>query len=160
MTAAPVSTQNAAQLEANKKIVRDFLRPGATPMERYNLLHDEFIERSAPSRKVADEAKLSYKESFLKTATAAAARQGGAGGGGRGAGPTPPVSTMPDMYIAEGDLVSVVRERFQQDPTAPPGTWYAYYWQDTWRIKDGKLYERWNTLTMSAPTGGRGQGQD
>jgi predicted SnoaL-like aldol condensation-catalyzing enzyme len=90
--------------------------------------------------------------------SANAARGGGAG---RGAGPQPPPNNPIYMVMAEGDLVTVVQQRNLQDPTAPPGTWYQQYWFDTFRIRDGKLYEHWDGAVINppAPAAGRGTQQ-
>jgi hypothetical protein len=42
----PASAQTNAQLEANKKIAMEFFRPGITAQERYNLLHDGYIQHN------------------------------------------------------------------------------------------------------------------
>ena len=158
-TPAPAAAQSNAQLEANKKIAMEFFRPGITPQERYNLLHDDYIQHNPAFKKFADDNKLSYKEGFLKMMGANMARQGGAGA--RGAGPTPPPTNATYMVMAEGDLVTILQERNLQDPTAPPGTWYKQYWFDTFRIRDGKLYEHWDGAVINppAPAAGRGTGQ-
>ena len=157
--AAPAGAQSAAQLEANKKIAMEFFRPGITPMERYNLLHDGYIQHNPAFKKFADDNKISYKEGVLKMMSANAARAGGAGA--RGAGPTPPPTNATYLVMAEGDLVTVLQQRNVQDPTAPPGTWYQQYWFDTFRIRDGKLYEHWDGAVINppAPAAGRGTGQ-
>lgn len=159
LTAAPAVAQSAAQLEANKKIAMEFFRPGITAMERYNLLHDGYIQHNPAFKKFADDNKISYKEGFLKMMSANMARQGGAVA--RGSGPAPPPNNPTYLVMAERDLVTVLQERNVQDPTAPPGTWYKQYWFDTFRIRDGKLYEHWDgaVLNPPAPAAGRGTGQ-
>ena len=159
LAAAPAAAQSAAQLDANKKIAMEFFRPGITAMERYNLLHDNYIQHNPAFKKFADDNKISYKEGFLKMMGANMARAGGAGG--RGAGPTPPPTNATYLVMAEGDLVTVLQQRNLQDPTAAPGTWYQQYWFDTFRIKDGKLYEHWDGAVIAppAPAAGRGTGQ-
>jgi predicted SnoaL-like aldol condensation-catalyzing enzyme len=148
--------QSNAQLEANKKIAMEFFRPGITAQERYDLLHDGYIQHNPAFKKFADDNKLSYKEGFLKMMAANMARQGGAGA--RGGGPTPPPTNPVYMVMAEGDLVTILQERNVQDPTAPAGTWYKQYWFDTFRIRDGKLYEHWDGAVINPPAG-RGAGQ-
>jgi predicted SnoaL-like aldol condensation-catalyzing enzyme len=158
LAAGPALAQSAAQLEANKKIAMEFFRPGITAMERYNLLHDGYIQHNPAFKKFADDNKISYKEGFLKMRSANMARQGG--GGARGAGPTPPPNNATYLVMAEGDLVTVLQERNIQDPTAAPGTWYKQYWFDTFRIRDGKLYEHWDGAVINPPApAGRGTGQ-
>jgi predicted SnoaL-like aldol condensation-catalyzing enzyme len=153
---APAAGQTSAQLEANKKIAMEFFRPGITAQERYNLLHDDYIQHNPAFRKFADDNKLSYKEGFLKMMGAMMGRQGGAGA--RGGGPTPPPTNATYMVMAEGDLVTILQERNVQDPTAPPGTWYKQYWFDTFRIKDGKLYEHWDGAVINPPAPAAGRG--
>jgi predicted SnoaL-like aldol condensation-catalyzing enzyme len=156
LAGSPAFAQSAAQLEANKKIAMEFFRQGITAQERYNLLHDGYIQHNPAFKKFADDNKISYKEGFLKMMSANMARAGGAGAG-RGAGPQPPPTNATYLVMAEGDLVTVLQQRNLQDPTAPPGTFYQQYWFDTFRIRDGKLYEHWDGAVIAPPApAGRG----
>lgn len=47
---------------------------------------------------------------------------------------------------AEGDLVTVATVRELKDPKDPSKT-YTTTWYDTWRMKDGKADEHWDTAT-------------
>jgi predicted SnoaL-like aldol condensation-catalyzing enzyme len=156
LAVSPAFAQSAAQLEANKKIAMEFFRQGITAQERYNLLHDGYVQHNPAFKKFADDNKISYKEGFLKMMSANMARAGGAGAG-RGAGPQPPPTNATYLVMAEGDLVTVLQQRNLQDPTAPPGTFYQQYWFDTFRIRDGKLYEHWDGAVIAPPApAGRG----
>ena len=46
--------------------------------------------------------------------------------------------------MAEGDTVTVIQKRYVQDPNAAPGTYYESFWFDTFRVRDGLLYEHWD----------------
>ena len=49
------------------------------------------------------------------------------------------------MVTAEGDLVTVISRRNMLDKDGKPYTAFSF---DTWRVKDGKLYEHWDGATL------------
>ena len=51
------------------------------------------------------------------------------------------------VMIADGDLVTVLQKRQLPDPQNP-GKFYEGFWFDTWRVKDGKLFEHWDAATI------------
>jgi predicted SnoaL-like aldol condensation-catalyzing enzyme len=106
-------------------------------------LHDDYIQHNPAFKKYADERGISYKEGFLERMTELMA------GGGRGAGanadvPPPPPNDPYELVIAEGDTVTVIQKRYVQDPNEAPGTYYESFWFDTFRVRDGLLYEHWD----------------
>lgn len=59
--------------------------------------------------------------------------------------PIPDKITSPVVFVqAEGDLVTVATVRTEKDPKDPAKT-YTTTWFDTWRIKDGKADEHWDS---------------
>lgn len=50
--------------------------------------------------------------------------------------------------MAEGDLVTVIYPRRVKDPKHPNGS-YSTSWFDTWRIKDGKAVEHWDSALLN-----------
>ncbi len=51
--------------------------------------------------------------------------------------------------MADRDLVTIMQKRYLPDPQNP-GRFYETFWLDTWRVKDGKLYEHWDAQTIPA----------
>ena len=144
LLAAPAWAQSAAEVEENKRVAMEFFREGITAQERYDLLHDDYIQHNPAFKKFADERGLSYKEGFLQRMTELMAAAGGAGGGADADVPPPPPSNPYELVLVEGDTVTVIQKRYVQDPNEPPGTYYESFWFDTFRIRDGLLYEHWD----------------
>jgi predicted SnoaL-like aldol condensation-catalyzing enzyme len=107
-----------------------------------------------------------YFKSRFGGPPAGAARQGGAapagGRGGRGNATPPPAGNGTEVVLQECDIVVAVHKNFVQDPTAAPGTYYAGYSFDMFRVRDGKLVEHWDGARINAPAnppaGGAGRG--
>jgi len=138
-----------AQLEANKRIASEFFRPGITAEERLTLLHPDYIQHNPAFRKFADENGLSYYDGFAQMFGARGGGAGRAGGGGQVAdAPQPPPGNNLYMVLAEDDLVFIMRQSFRQDPNEEPGTFYEAFAWDTFRIRDGLLYEHWDGATI------------
>lgn len=148
----PGCTATPAQLEANKKVALAFFKPGITGPERVALADPAYKQHNPAFVKGAKEAGLSDYEYFKQ-------RFGGppqgprAGGPGRGqaAGPQPPAGNNTEIVMAECDLVTVIHRNVRQDPTAEPGTWFEAFTFDTFRVKNGKLVEHWDSAVINAP---------
>ena len=133
-----------AQLEENKRIASQFFTPGVTAEDRIALLHPDYIQHNPAFKKFADENGISYYEGFQQM-------MGNFGGGGRGGGggqandaPQPPPGNSLYLVMAEDDLVFIMHQQFVQDPDEDPGTFYEAFAWDTFRIRDGMLYEHWD----------------
>jgi predicted SnoaL-like aldol condensation-catalyzing enzyme len=136
-------TATPAQLEANKKVALEFFRPGA---DRLALADPSYKQHNPAFKKRAEENKVSDYEEFK------AAFAGGRGGGrGPATGPAPPAGNPLEVVTAECDIVTVVHKNFRQDPTAEPGKFYEAFTFDTFRIKDGKLVEHWDSAVINPP---------
>jgi len=143
----PGCAATPAQLEANKKVALEFFRPGA---DRLALADPSYKQHNPAFKKRAEENRVSDYEEFK------AAFAGGRGGGrGPATGPAPPPGNPLEVVTAECDIVTVVHKNFRQDPTAEPGKFYEAFTFDTFRIKDGKLVEHWDSAVInpSAPAG-------
>lgn len=160
-------TATPAQLEANKKVALEFFRPGITGPDRVALADTSYKQHNPAFIKGAKEAGAASDFEYFKSRFGGppAARGGGAGGaraGGAPAGPTPPPGNQAEVVTAECDIVTVIHRQVVQDPTAPPGTWYERFTFDTFRVRNGKLTEHWDTAVINppapagAPAGGRG----
>jgi predicted SnoaL-like aldol condensation-catalyzing enzyme len=137
-----------ARLEENKRIASEFFRPGITAEERLVLLHPDYIQHNPVFRKFADENGLSYYDGFAQMFAARGGGAGRAGGGPAAAAPQPPPGNNLYLVLAEDDLVFIMRQSFRQDPSEQPGTFYEAFAWDTFRIRDGLLYEHWDGATI------------
>ena len=157
---APGSAQtqpSAEQLEADKRVVMEFYRPGITNEERYELLHEGYIQHNARYVKYGEDHNLSGKEAFLAIRQEDARN---AAATGRVTGPAPPPPGAPQgntfhILYAEGDLVVRIAQRWRSHPT-DPGAFYETFWWDTFRVRDGKLYEHWDAAIIEPPASGDG----
>ncbi len=131
------------ELAANKKAVLEFFRPGS---DRVALAAPSYIQHNPLFKKRAEEQNLTDYEEFKATFTDRAR----GGGRGRGAvdGPQPPQGNLLEVVTAECDLVTVVHKVYRQDPTAEPGKFYEVFTFDTFRVKNGKLVEHWDSATL------------
>lgn len=163
LVAAPASAQTqptAAQLEANKKVVMEFYRPGITPDERYALIHKDYVQHNATYVKYAKDHNVSGNEAFrqIRLAQAQALAAGRATPPGAPAPGAPQGNTFHILY-AEGDLVVRIAQRWPADPTRP-GQFYETFFWDTFRVRNGKLVEHWDGATLPAPAPARGRGSN
>jgi len=153
----PGCTATAAQLEANKKVAMAFFAPNA---DRVSLADPTYKQHNPAFLKGGKEAGLSDYE-YFKSRFGGPPRQGGPGPGrGADAGPQPPAGNPLEIVTAECDLVTVIHKNNRQDPTAAPGTFYEVFTFDTFRVRNGKLVEHWDSAVINPPApaaGGRGQ---
>jgi predicted SnoaL-like aldol condensation-catalyzing enzyme len=145
----PGCTATPAQLDANRKAAIAFYRRGITADERLVLLDPSYIQHNPRFKKYAVDNKVSDIEAFK-----ALMGQGGGGGGAPGDA-APPQGDPLAIVTAECDLVTIVHKNFRQDPTAPPGTWFEAYTFDTFRVKNGKLTEHWDSAVIAPPAPAR-----
>jgi predicted SnoaL-like aldol condensation-catalyzing enzyme len=149
---APGCSATPAQLEANKKVAMEFFRPG---VDRVALADPTYKQHNPAFIKGGREAKLSDYEYFKSRfgGPRAGGPGGGAAGGGRGAaeGPQPPPGNPLEIVMAECDLVTIIHKNNRQDPTAAPGTFYEVFTFDTFRVRNGKLVEHWDSAVINPP---------
>jgi predicted SnoaL-like aldol condensation-catalyzing enzyme len=134
-----------AELQAEKKIVLDFFRSGITLRELIALIDPSYIQHNPLVWKAAREKHLSDYDEFKLLFTQMAA-SGNANGGDVLDGPVRRDGRAPQVAIvtAECDLVTAIVRHTPPDPTAPPGTTYARFSFDTFRVRGGKLVEHWD----------------
>lgn len=147
---AKTLSEYQAQLEANKKIAAAFYAPGATTEQRYQLMHPDYIQHNPNFKKFADENGMDYREGYKEMVMRRPAATPPAGASAADAPQPPPVNNH-YLVLAENDLVFLMRQQWRQDPTKPAGNFYAAYAWDTFRIKDGKLYEHWDGAVIAPP---------
>jgi predicted SnoaL-like aldol condensation-catalyzing enzyme len=134
-----------AQLEAEKKVVLDFIRPGITLRELIALIDPGYIQHNPLVVKAAAEKHISDYEEFKLLFTRAAAA-GNPGEQNVLDGPARPRGRGPHAVIvmAECDLVTAIIRNTRPDPTRPSGTTYEQFSFDTFRVRNGRLTEHWD----------------
>jgi len=155
----PGCTAAPAQLEANKKVAMQFFQVAGD--ERVALADPTYKQHNPAFVKGGREAGLSDYDYFKQRFGGPGRQGGGAGGAGRGqaAGPQPPPGNPLEIVMAECDLVTVIHKNYRQDPTAAPGTWFEAFTFDTFRVRNGKLVEHWDSAVINAPApAGAGRG--
>ncbi len=143
---ATTALEQQALEEKNKAVVLEFFRDGITPDERYELMHPDYIQHNPVFKKFGELNATKGREEF-KLLQQYRAQQ-------PPAAPQPSIAGRPAndpryLVMAEGDVVTVIQKRYQPDPLNP-GDFYESFWYDTWRVKDGKLYEHWDPATIDA----------
>ena len=161
-------TATPAQIEANKKVALEFFRPGISGADRVALADTTYKQHNPAFVKGARDAGMNDYD-YFKSRFGGPPRQGGPGAGGpgrAGGGPTPPPGNQTEIVMAECDVVTVIHKANRQDPTSAPGVWQEVFTFDTFRIRNGKLVEHWDSAVINpppagapggAPGGGRGQ---
>jgi hypothetical protein len=125
-------------------VVALFLIPtAAAAQSAAALFTDDHIEHAPRFVKYCAENNLRGKNCFLQT------MRSGAFGAGRGRGGAAPART-PELVTAENDLVTWIFKRSVSDPETP-GRTYDVYSFDTYRIRDGKIAEHWDSATLNPP---------
>jgi predicted SnoaL-like aldol condensation-catalyzing enzyme len=155
----PGCTATPAQLDANKKVAMQFFQ--LTGDARVALADPSYKQHNPAFVKGGREAGLSDFDYFKQRFGGPGRQGGGPGGGGRGdaAAPQPPPGNPLEIVMAECDLVTVIHKNYRQDPTAAPGTWFEAYTFDTFRVRNGKLVEHWDSAVINPPApAGAGRG--
>lgn len=145
---AAALAQNA-QEEANKKVVLEFFREGITPDERYELMHPEYLQHNPVFKKFGEINGTKGREEFKLLMESVFRRPPAEAQASAAAENTPPAGDPRYMVMAEGDVVTVLQKRYLPDPLKP-GEFYEAFWYDSWRVRDGKLYEHWDAATIDA----------
>jgi len=162
LVAAPAAAQTQAnpepgcsatpqQLEANKRVALAFFSTAGD--ERVALVDPSYIQHNPAFVKGAREAGMSDYDYFVSR-FGGPPRGGGAGrGGGRGqaAGPQPPAGNQLEVVTAECDIVTVIHMNYRQDPTEDAGNFFQAYTFDSFRVRNGKLVEHWDSAVINAP---------
>jgi predicted SnoaL-like aldol condensation-catalyzing enzyme len=137
------------QEQANKKVAMDFFSQGISPEGRMALMHPDYTQHNPMFKRFGEINKVRGRDEFMAVMKLF---QSDAGKALRPAPPpagTPPPPKGDPFYavMADGDMVTVLQMRYLPDPSNP-GKYYQDFWYDTWRIKDGKLFEHWDPATI------------
>jgi predicted SnoaL-like aldol condensation-catalyzing enzyme len=140
-----------AQLEANKQLALEFFRPGVSVEERLKIMGPNYVQHNAAFLKYAKQKNLSSKQAFIDLQSKLRPRRPGdpTPPAPQSAGPQPPAGKIGVLLMAECDLVTIVNLSYRQDDTAPPGTWYEAFTFETFRVRDGKLDEHWDSNLLT-----------
>lgn len=153
----PGCSVSPAELAENKRVALMFF--STTGDERVALIGEDYIQHNPAFVKGGREARMSDYDYFVSR-FGGPGRAGGGGGRGRGqaGGPQPPPGNGLEVVTAECDIVTVIHMNYRQDPTEEPGTFFQAYTFDSFRVRDGKLVEHWDSAVINAPGAGRGRG--
>jgi predicted SnoaL-like aldol condensation-catalyzing enzyme len=132
------------QEAANRKVVEV---ANSSPSELAKAMHPDYIQHNPEMMRFAELNGLNSAEATERLSKLTF--------GGR---PPPPPASDPGQprdnnnysIIAQCDMVVVVGEHWHPYPDNP-SRYYATYFFNMWRIKDGKLYEHWDPKDMPVP---------
>ena len=130
------------QRETARQLALAFFRPGVTVEERAALMHPNYVQHNPSFKRFGDINGLSGKEAFaayLKILRA-----------GQPTGAQGPAGDPTYRIFVDGEYVVVLQLRYLPDPLNPGGTYESFLF-DAWRVKDGKLYEHWDSATIPEP---------
>ena len=132
------STATTAQFEANKNLVREFYKNfPANPEAAAQVLADDYVEHAPRFVEYNRVNHVNGKQGFIQ------ATKGILGGIGRTAGKGAPQARVPELTLAEGDLVTFIWKRSVPESKEPAKNYEAFTF-DTYRVKNGKLAEHWD----------------
>jgi predicted SnoaL-like aldol condensation-catalyzing enzyme len=148
--AAEAAKAQLAKADANKQLVESWYRPGITTDERMQLMTSDYTQHNVQYTLFAQINQVRGRDGFkLYLDTLSKLRGGGnAFGPAAGAhGPQPPAGNALYKVIADGDLVTVIHERYALQP-GTKDKFYPVYAYVTYRVDNGKLAEDWDDGTL------------
>jgi predicted SnoaL-like aldol condensation-catalyzing enzyme len=151
--AAEAAKARLAQQDANIKVVQEFFKPGVSMDERMNLMSPDYVQHNPAFVRFMEINNIQNGRDGFKAYVDALSKLHGGGPAfgpppGPKNGPQPPQGNMFYKTTADGDLVTIVHERYMPDPFKK-GQFYPVYSFDTFRVQDGKLAEHWDGATLS-----------
>lgn len=157
--AAVAAKAQLAQQQANIKVVQEFFKPDITMDERMNLMSPDYVQHNPAFVRFAEINNIQNgRDAFTAYLGALSKLRGGGPAfgpppGANKGGPQPPAGNMFYKVVADGDLVTVIHERYMPDPLKK-GQFYPVYAFDTFRVQDGKVAEHWDgaEIQTTGPT--------
>jgi len=155
--AAEAAKAQLATQAANEKVVQDFFKPGITMDERMALMSPDYVQHNPAFVRFAEINNIQNGRDAFKLMLESLSKLRGGGPpfgpmpGEHAHGPQPPPGNMFYKIMADGDMVTVLHERYLPEP-GMKGKFYPMYAFDTFRVQDGKLAEHWDDATI--PTTG------
>lgn len=135
------------QEAANKKIVEALVMP--KPEVLLSLMHEDYIQHNPDSVRFMQINNVKGKAG-MKLLLDAMYKVGIRPGPPPARPGQPPMVFPKPFVIAECDMITLVHEMPVPDPQNPGKTYVASSF-DVYRIKDGKLYEHWDSARISVP---------
>lgn len=144
----PECTATPAQVEENKRIASRFFEVGGA--ERLALIDENYIQHNPVFRRYATRNRVSDYET-VKRGISGVNLTGVSLPAQAQTGSQPPAGNPLERVFGACDIVTVVHKVYRQNPTMPPGTFYETYSMDTFRVRNGKLVEHWDGVTLPNP---------
>ncbi len=132
---------DAAKLDANKKLLLEFFRLGSNLDARKQMLTSDYIQHNPRFLKMDEVTHLKGGEAWsaaIRTAQNHA----------RLTDPDFNLRSTPVAIIAEGDYVVAISKATLPDPDDPSKTYEAFNFEMV-RVQDGKLAEHWDALKLA-----------
>jgi predicted SnoaL-like aldol condensation-catalyzing enzyme len=147
---APGCTATPPQVAENKRIASRFFQVAGA--ERLALIDETYIQHNPVFRRYAIQNRISDYETVKRAIGGTPVGQPGTQA--QASGPQPPAGNPLERVVGACDVVTIIHKVYRQDPTAPPGTFYDSYTWDTFRVRNGKLVEHWDGVTLPAQAAG------
>ncbi len=151
--AAEAAKAQLAKQAANEMVVQNFFKPGTTMDERMDILSPDYIQHNPAFVRFAEVNNVQNGRDAFKLMLETLSKLRGGGPpfgppqGVAARGPQPPQGNMFYKILADGDLVTVIHQRYAPDPQHK-GMFYEVYGFDTFRLQDGKIAEHWDDATI------------
>ncbi|MGH8207223.1 MAG: nuclear transport factor 2 family protein [Steroidobacteraceae bacterium] len=150
--AAEAAKARVAQDQANEMIVEKVFAPGTNPQDVVNLLAPDYIQHNPVFVRFAQLNNVQGRDAFklfIDTLTRLHAGGNPFGPPPGERSPQPPAGNMLYKVMADGDMVTIIHQRYRPDPQHQ-GKFYEAFSFDTYRVQNGLLAEHWDDATIPA----------
>ena len=146
---APGCVATQQQVAENKRIASRFFQVSGA--ERLAMIDENDIQHNTVFRRYAIQNRISDYETVRR---AIGGTPVGPAPPPTQSGPQPPAGNPLERVIGACDIVTIIHKVFRQDPTMPPGNFYDSYAWDTFRVRNGRLVEHWDGVTLPVQVAG------